>query len=67
MDINLQGISWDVMIAAYVLNPGEKISLENLLYLSSEKKLILQKRKRASFLWLQMMKIVSKHLRWKHG
>ena len=31
MDINLQGISWDVMIAAYVLNPGEKISLEKLV------------------------------------
>jgi DNA polymerase-1 len=28
--INLQGIDWDVMIAAYVLNPGEKITLEKL-------------------------------------
>jgi len=31
VDINLQGIDWDVMIAAYVLNPGEKISLEKLV------------------------------------
>ena len=29
--INLQGINWDVMIAAYVLNPGEKISLEKII------------------------------------
>ena len=29
--INLQNIYWDVMIAAYVLNPGEKITLEKLV------------------------------------
>ncbi|HOW60613.1 MAG TPA: DNA polymerase I [Candidatus Moranbacteria bacterium] len=29
-NINLQNIYWDVMIAAYVLNPGEKITLEKL-------------------------------------
>lgn len=28
--INLQNTYWDVMIAAYVLNPGEKITLEKL-------------------------------------
>jgi DNA polymerase I len=29
--IELEGINWDVMLAAYVLNPGEKISLEKLV------------------------------------
>lgn len=29
--IELKGIEWDVMIAEYVLNPGEKISLEKMV------------------------------------
>ena len=29
--INLQNIYWDAMMAAYVLNPGEKITLEKLV------------------------------------
>ena len=46
MGINLQGISWDVMIAAYVLNPGEKITLEKLVLSEIGEEIIFEKKKK---------------------
>lgn len=44
--IDLQGIEFDVMIAAYVLNPGEKITLEKLILSEIGEETTFEKKKK---------------------
>lgn len=45
-NINLVGIDWDVMLAQYVLNPGEKITLEKLVLTELGEEVDFEKKKK---------------------
>jgi len=43
-DIVLQNLSFDIMLAAYVLNPGEKISLEKITFSELGEEVVFEKK-----------------------
>lgn len=43
-NINLAGLSFDAMLAAYVLNPGEKLALEKIIFSELGEEVVFEKK-----------------------
>lgn len=58
-DINLAGINFDVMLAAYVINPGSKIELANLVFDELGEEIAEEKKKGQLGLEIESPEIMS--------